>query len=242
MTNFTCSKLIMIYIAIDTDVWLHLATYGFEKDHNPFNELCYWMELGEVKCIVSDQIINEWHRNKESKVNGIKLTMTTSVGQLRTAVQDRKIFSDVFNAENFEAISRKRIGLIEEVFQNHALVASVTDSIKLAAGDRTLARLAPCHKKDSYSDAVNILAVLSYVRQAAITPVRFTSKNFHDYSAVGEPKRLHPDLELLFNEVDLTYTPDVDDLFRRLPHPRKHRPHGRRSWRGWPPPRQLHAG
>ena len=206
----------MVYLAIDTDVWLHLATFGFEKEHNPFDELCYWIEQDAVTCIISEHIIAEWDRNKEKKISKIKNTMATSVGQIRSAIQDRAALNKIFNSDNFEAISRARVGLVEGLFNKQVIVTAITDEIKVEAGNRTLQRLAPSHEKDSYSDAVNILSVLKYIRDYALSPAIFVSHNTSDFSAIDDKKLLHPDLLPLFSEVLLAYSSNVDQLFAQL--------------------------
>ncbi|NOW95005.1 hypothetical protein FHW89_001666 [Mucilaginibacter sp. SG564] len=211
----------MIHLAIDTDVWLYLVTVGFDKDHNLFDEFCYWLELGEIRCIVSEQIVEEWERNKESKVSNIKTSIAASVGQLKNTpvIQDRKFFQRVFNSDNFEASARARLAKVEEILTNYTEVAPVTESMMLEAGRRTRKRIAPSHMKDSYSDAINILAIVARIQELNLSLVTFVSKNYQDYSEVGNKDKLHPDLIPMFDEVALTYAADVDELFHKILRP-----------------------
>lgn len=211
----------MIYLAIDTDVWLHLATVGYDKDHNLFDELCFWLDLREISLIIPNHIISEWKRNKESKIAKIKTIIATSVGQLKSTqvVQDRKFLQSVLNSDNYEASARARVSRIDEILEKYVSIIKVTDNIKKEAGDRTLKRLAPSHEKDSYSDAVNILSVLTYVGEQAISPVIFVTNNYHDYSDATDKNEVHPDLKTLFDEVGLAYAPEVDAFFHKTLRP-----------------------
>jgi|GEM_PF-1067686 len=212
----------MIYLAIDTDVWLHLATVGYDKEHNPFDELCYWLETGEVGLIIPDHIIVEWERNKESTIATIKTSIASSVAQLKNipALQDRKFVQSVFNSDNFEASARLRVSKIDEILEKHVRIAPLTDNAQKEASYRTLNRLAPSHKKDSFSDAVNVFSVLDYVRDNDLTSVIFVTKNYRDYSSLSHKHLVHPDLKTLFDEVSLGYAPEVDDLFNKTLRPK----------------------
>jgi hypothetical protein len=209
----------MVYLAIDTDVWLHLAATGFDKEQNLFDELCYWIEASEVKCIVPDQIVREWQRNQEDKIKRIQIAINASAGELQQVVRDDHLLNKLFSARNFESVCHSRVARIEKLFKEQVLIAPVTDEVMIAAGKRTLERIAPSHGKDSYSDAVNILAITAYIRAQGFSRVYFNSHNHSDYSAVGDKKVLHPDLELLFNDAGLTYVTDVNYLFYQLLRP-----------------------
>lgn len=210
----------MIYLAIDTDVWLHLAATGFDKEQNLFDELCYWIEAGTVKCIVAEQIVKEWQRNQEEKIRRIQKIINASAGELQQVVKDDQLLNKLFSARNFESVCRSRVGRIEKIFQEQILVAPLTDAMMIEAGHRTLDKLAPSHGKNSYADTVNILAISAYVKDQNLSPVYFSSHNSSDYSAVDDKTLLHPDLEVIFSESKLIYAPDINALFYKQLKPK----------------------
>lgn len=212
----------MIYLAIDTDVWLHLATVGYDKEHNPFDELCYWLDTGEVGLIIPDHIIVEWERNKESTIAKIQTSIASSVAQLKNipALQDREFLQSVFSSDNFAASARIRVSRIDEILAKYVLIAPLTENAQKEAIHRTLNRLAPSHKKDSFSDAVNVISVIDFVRDNTLSSVIFVTKNYKDYSAISDKQTVHADLKMLFDEVALSYAPEVDDLFNKTLRPK----------------------
>jgi hypothetical protein len=210
----------MIYLAIDTDVWLWLIIHGIDAEDNFFDELCNWLEGGHVRCIVPQHILGEWRRHKEPKIAYVKTELMKANQLKKTAsIQNTELFNSVYNADNFEALGKLRINKVEEIFNAYADIAEVTDTIKLEAANRTLARQAPSHAKDSLSDTVNILAVFAHVRQQALSPVIFTTKNYKDYSDPTDRVKIHPDLLPYFQEVRMTYAYDTDYLFHKILRP-----------------------
>jgi|GEM_PF-4421028 len=121
----------MIYLAIDTDVWLHLAATGFDKEQNLFDELCYWIEAGVVNCIVPEQIVDEWHRNQENKIKRIKTAINASAGELQQVVKDDRSLNKLYSASNFESVSRGRAARIDKLFREQVLIAPVTKEIMI---------------------------------------------------------------------------------------------------------------
>jgi len=210
----------MIYLAIDTDVWLWLIIHGIDAEDNYFDEFCYWLESGQIRCIIPEQILIEWQRNKEQKIGYVK-TELLKTSQLRktASIKNEALFSSVYNADNFESLGRTRINKVEEIFEKCTDIATITDAIKLEAADRTLSRLAPNHAKDSFSDTVNILTILSQVRQQALSPVIFTTKNYKDYSDPKDKLKIHPELARFFEEVAMDYVHDTDYLFNKILRP-----------------------
>lgn len=203
----------MIYLAIDTDVWLWLSYQRIDSEENFFDQLFFWLQSSELRCVIPENIIKEWERNKQSKVDFVK-------GELRKAAQlnkdlfrDPKFFNTIYNAENFEAFANARIEQVEEIFQKYSDVAPLNDQIKLMAADRTLKRLAPSHNKDSFSDTVNILSLIEYIRDQSLSSVIFTTKNYKDYSDSVDRNTIHPQLAELFESVGLEYIYDADYLF-----------------------------
>lgn len=209
----------MIYLAIDTDVWLWLSYHRIDTEENFFDELFFWLQSGQLRCIVPENIINEWERNKQTKVDAVKLELNRAAQFNKDLFRDPKFFNTVYNAENFEAFAKTRIEQVEEIFQKYADVAPVNDQIKLSAADRTLKRLAPSHNKDSFSDAVNLLSLTEYVHAHSLSPVIFTTKNFKDYSSTKAKNTLHPQLVELFDAVGLEYIYETDYLFGKRLRP-----------------------
>jgi len=52
----------MIYLAVDTCVWLELLKVDFAHENNFFDELLFWIENGHIKCVTTQNLIREWDR------------------------------------------------------------------------------------------------------------------------------------------------------------------------------------
>ncbi|MBG6233497.1 uncharacterized protein (UPF0305 family) [Pedobacter sp. CAN_A7] len=209
----------MIYLAIDTDVWLWLSYHRIDSDENYFDELLFWLQSGELRCIVPENIIREWERNKQSKVSFIKRELSRAAQLNKDLFRDPKFLNTVYKADKFEAFANTRIERVEEIFKKYADVAPLNDQIKLLAADRTLERLAPSHDKDSFSDAVNMLSLIEYARMESLSPIILTTKNYKDYSDPLSRQTPHPQLIELFDSIGLEYIYDTDYLFGKRLRP-----------------------
>lgn len=80
----------MIYITLDTDVWLKLLhdVYQNKDEIGPFDELMFWLEQGHVKLVLPQNIKTEWERNKESTIQAAKRELKKNFQKRPWALQE----------------------------------------------------------------------------------------------------------------------------------------------------------
>lgn len=195
----------MIYIAVDTCVWLELLKTDFYQE-SMFDELLFYIESKNICCITTENLVREWHRNKEQK----KKTVYTAfkerdslIGNLMSAQHNLR---EMYDPDNVNAAIEKRILRLDHMFSNFAIVAKESDAIYLEAAKRNLDCIAPNHAQDSFRDTINILTLKEYVRENNIESCIFTTINHKDYSENQSKKfDLHTQLITDFEKWKLEY-------------------------------------
>lgn len=195
----------MIYLAIDTCVWLELLRTDFHQENNHFNELIFWIEHNYLKIITSENLNSEWNRNKVSKRGQIVTDFTASERQLANVLSDKNIFDGYYHPDKVNEHLNMRISKIDNVLNSLSEIVYHTDSVMVEASNRVLARRPPSHIKDSYSDTINILALKDHIAANGYEKCYFTSINSKDYSAANSKYDLHDGLKADFTAWRMEY-------------------------------------
>lgn len=209
----------MIYLAIDTCVWLELLKVDFNQKDNLFEELLYWIEDGMIICITTENLILEWTRNKQSKrseIIGAFKGIGNNYSNLMSAAHP---MSDIYTIDKVEEVLNYRIDRLDKLFTTKAEVATENHDIYIEAAKRNLNCIAPNHTQDSFRDTVNILTLKNYVIQKKYDNCIFTTINYRDYSEVGKRFEIHNQLKKDFEEGHLEYVyfqNDKDNFSGRL--------------------------
>lgn len=193
----------MVYLCLDTCVWLELLRAPFDSEDTIFDEILYWIEGGHITCITTQNLIDEWNRQKGKKRLEISKDQQNEDKRSWQRANPSRPFTD--QSGIYEDILSKRITRIEAVLETRALKASVDNDILIDAGNRNLIELAPNRVKDSYRDTVNILTLINFLKQTGHKPCYFVTINYTDYSETGHPMNLHPDLQSDFSGASLQY-------------------------------------
>ena len=215
-------------ILIDTCVWLDLA-----KDYRTIPVLTAIEDLvnsDAMQLIVPETIPAEFARNKNRVMEETKRGLTSHFKRVREAVAQ-------FGEDNTKAaalktlneidhklavtgdMSQRTIETIEKLFAA-APVMAISDSAKLKAADRALAKVAPFHlAKNSVADAIH-LEVYAEVMAAETDPettFAFVSTNHRDFSQHNGDQRLpHADLVELFSQGKSIYSLNIVDVIRGI--------------------------
>lgn len=196
----------MIYITLDTCVWLELLKIDFNNEDNLFEEICFWIENNHIGHIVPTNIIDEWNRHKIGNQNKIYSYFKKKENDDISFFKNNSELSSTYKPEEIEKKVQKRIERIDLIFSNYSEKAPYNDAILKEAGIRNLNTLAPNHNKDSFRDTVNILSLIYYLKKKGYSETIFTTINYKDFSA-GKNKKdyLHDKLIPEFAAANLTY-------------------------------------
>jgi hypothetical protein len=196
----------MLYITLDTCVWLGLIKIDLHNDNNVFEEICFWIENKHLTHIAPENIVREWDRNKVKKLieisNDVKKLTNTIISSFRGT-------SDLFTAYQPDTIVEKvskRIDRVEAILKVHSEIAKENQEIYEEAIKRNFNCLAPNHADDSFRDTVNIFTIINYIKDKAYTDCIFTTINYADFSESKTQKHdLHNQLVDDFKNANLQY-------------------------------------
>ncbi|RZJ92495.1 MAG: hypothetical protein EOO20_01630 [Chryseobacterium sp.] len=197
----------MIYLAVDTCVWLELLKTDFNQVDNHFEELMYWIENGMITCVTTQNLIDEWSRHKVSKKQTVVSAFTQLDKQVSNIMSAAHPMDSPYKPDKVEVALQLRIDRIDAMFSTIAEVAKETEDIFLTAAKRNLACLAPNHSGDSYRDTVNYLTLKKYVKGKGYSKCIFTTINHNDFSDPGANRyKLHQQLVKEFSDGNLEYS------------------------------------
>lgn len=193
----------MDYIVIDTCVWLELIRVDTHDKYNRFDELMYWITSGSLKVITCPNLNEEWLRHREKKKNAV----TELIKEMRSkdVFSGKSELDEIYTKENVEVVIDQRIAQVDQLLQFNAEIANESDELYLKACKRTLLCMAPNHKKDSYRDTVNYMAVAAHVKFKGYGYCYFTTINKSDFSDPSEPAKIHDQLRPEFEDAGLEY-------------------------------------
>jgi hypothetical protein len=202
----------MVYLALDTCVWIELLKVNLTSDHNEFDELLYWIDRKEIMSITTENLIREWNRQKDDQFDSVfkvhkNFLSTMRINENALPYQETDYLKDLI---------RNRIQRVDAMLTSRSEIAKEKNGIILEAWQRCRDRLAPNYSKESFRDTVNILCLLDYLKQKQIKGCFFSTINYKDFSAVGPNMRYecHPQLKSKFEEAGLEYVFFDSDMNR----------------------------
>lgn len=196
----------MIYITLDTCVWLGLIKIGLHDDNNVFEEICYWIEHRHIIHISPENIIREWDRNKVKKTLEIIKDINNLNKNAISAFKGNTNLSSAYQPDVVEDIITKRIGRVDAILKTHSEVAKENPTVYEDAIKRNFDCEAPNHTEDSFRDTINILTLVSYIESKGYSMCFFSTINYSDFSVDKSKKHdLHPQLADLFKKANLQY-------------------------------------
>jgi len=198
----------MLYITLDTCVWLKLLYIDFQNEDNYLEEICYWIENKFLTHIVPTNIIDEWNRHKNTYQNDIvNYFKKKETENIKPYIHNKEIASTVTTiVDEIQKSVEKRIQRIDNIFFIYSEKAPYDDTILKEAAIKNLHSIAPNHKKDSYRDTVNIMSLIQFLKLKGYSKSIFTTLNYKDFSAdSGSKCKLHNDLISDFSSVNLEY-------------------------------------
>jgi hypothetical protein len=218
---------VTVYILNDTSTWLDLV-----KDYRlqpVIGALEHLVASNAVKLIVPEIVLEEFDRRKEDVARDAKRSLKAHFALVRDAIhrfapeQTRSTGIDVINEADHAAVIKGEAvtGSIKRVAKLLAAASKykATDTIKIRATERALARKAPFHRtKNAVADTI-IIETYAQVMSEDQSAERyvFVTSNTHDFSQDAGDQRLpHDDLAPLFINPVSTYWISLADAINSI--------------------------
>jgi predicted nucleic acid-binding protein len=220
----------MIYLVLDTNIWIYLAN-GFDTksgkyhDNNHFILLHKLMDLsadGDICVLVNDLIIEEWLRNKknaEMKIIQLQSKMQ-NIAPIKEISKYVKTNLSAIKSEYIEGLkedikaNQVHLALLEKFLFNDCQLIPLPDAIKLKVFNLSTQKRAPFHNnKNNNADAAILFSTPSFFENHFWNygdSVMFISNNIEEYTDGKNETEFHPHIIEELNGFDLKY-------FKRLP-------------------------
>jgi len=228
----------MIYLILDTNTWIYLANGAdlsgkfHESAHfSLLEKLTQKIDDGSVEILITDVILEEWNRNKQTtnalieKLKGRLRNAETVLGDIQEKLTGKIDIEILAVKREYKKYIEEQIALNEKhIEQVEKLLSSsvqfpITSNVKAFAADWSVAKKAPFtgKKSNSMADAYILFAAVEYIKTIsagdgidefpldyAPLPI-FVSANRDDFSSVANPDVIHDDLKSVLEEVKMSY-------------------------------------
>jgi hypothetical protein len=215
----------VLILLIDTSVWLDLTK---DPRNLPLlDALSEMVEGSAVKLIVPQIIVDEFARNRDRVMASSRASLSSHFKRVKEAIVQfapeegrdatLKQLNEVDHRICGEAVN-EALGLIEKLFETTTPVP-VSDSQKVRAADRALAKIAPFHRKmNGMGDSIIIETYIDACSEREGDDViAFVTHNIHDFSQKGADTRLpHDDLADLFDGEISRYSTNLGVLLNEF--------------------------
>lgn len=216
----------MIYLALDTNIWLYLAN-GLDpisnKDHGNLHfdlidRLRDFVKRGELTILVNEVVISEWERNKEHAKHRIeKLKRKAENPKQAFAEIKRYVSSNVDEIEKeFLAglvrdieLNEEHIIKVEMFLKEECQIVPVIDELKIKVFNLSISGKAPFHnKKNNIADASILFSIVNYLDGLTYSEdnqVIFVSNNIEDFTDGKNKDVFHPDIQKELENKNIQY-------------------------------------
>jgi hypothetical protein len=216
----------MIYLIIDTNIWLYLANgldtlTGKHSDEQHFKlleELRQLKESNDICIIVNEVIFEEWKRNKEIckiKIEKLKKKLNNPDEHFRELKKYVKSETQTLQNEYIEGIkadikaNEEHIQKVEEFLLNDCIKVEITDKLKTLIFDLSVQKNAPFHnKKNNIADACILFSAREYIKNQPFyldDSAIFVSNNFDDFTDGKNRDDFHPEIKEIIKPVLISY-------------------------------------
>jgi predicted nucleic acid-binding protein len=206
----------MLNLLIDTCVWLDIAKEA--EQQKTLRVLLELMDMGEVKLLLPETVLNEFNNNKERIIKESNQSLSSAIKRTKKAVEKlgsnavQQLVLDQLDDINYKIThipdsTANSIEDIEKLFTKTTLLPA-TETIKLNAAKRAVDKLAPFHKnKNSFNDAIIIETYGAQGKDGNKDDEHFAfvTHNTSDFSLPnGNQKKPHPDFAAYFDQSDVS--------------------------------------
>jgi len=206
----------MLNLLIDTCVWLDIAKDA--EQQKILRVLQELMDMGEVKLLLPETILNEFNNNKERVIKESNQSLASAIKRTKKVVEKlgasdtRQSTLDqlddiTFKVTHIPNSTANSVEDIEKLFSKINLLLG-NETIKLNAATRAVEKRAPFHKnKNSFNDAIIIETYGAQLRESVKENEHFAfvTHNTADFSLPnGNQKNPHPDFTAYFDQSDVS--------------------------------------
>jgi hypothetical protein len=216
----------LIYLALDTNIWLYLAN-GLDpisnKDHGNLHfelldKLRDLIEREQITILVNDVIIEEWERNKEHTKHRIKKIKRKINNPKQPFYEIRKYISS--NVDDIEKefiaglnkdleLNEEHINKVEILLKEKCETVPVTNDLKIKIFNISTSGKAPFHnKKNNIADASILFSIVNYSDELSTSDesqVIFISNNIDDFTDGKNKDVFHPDIQKELGNRNILY-------------------------------------
>lgn len=216
----------MIYLIIDTNIWLYLAN-GLDTSTGKHSDDQHFMLLKELKklkenndiCILVNEIIyEEWERNKnvcQVKIEKLKQKLQNPEEHFRELRKYVKSDTKGIQKEYVEGIeteikaNENHIREVENFLYHDCINVHISDKLKIEIFNLSVQKKAPFHnKKNNIADACILLSARDYIKTISFTKedsILFVSNNYDDFTNGKDKENFHPEIIGLLGTIDISY-------------------------------------
>ncbi|WOI47027.1 PIN domain-containing protein [Acidovorax sp. BLS4] len=219
----------MIYVLIDTCVWLKLAE---DHKHTPLLQVVRGaVALGKMKLVVPRQVADEFARNRARTLKSADKSFAGHLQEVRKAIakvggdkkKNQMVLAHLAEVNHkLPQLGRPVESTLDEIEKllSAATIVDPSDAVMRKAAERALRLEAPCHRsnKNSIADAV-IFETYAEVSRAGRARDRFAfvTDNHNDFSVPdGDFKLPHPDIAKHFSKIKSMYFVNLAECLRRV--------------------------
>lgn len=173
---------------------------------------------------VPEQVKDEFIRNKELAQHEYEKCLSAVANGFNDKRED---FEDIYSRKFLELrgdfvthVLNSYVHKVEDLLMNDSLIYGLTERLHAKASMRSCARKAPsadagksvadCVIVESFFYLVDLLRTSGYKRNAY-----FITSNKRDFSDVGDPEKIHKDLELEFIKYGIEYVTSLQEFVHR---------------------------
>lgn len=202
-------------LLIDTCVWLDLA-----KDSSSKPVLMALQNLIDskiIKIIVPTIVKEEFLRNKDRVIDIGKQKLSQDIKRVKSIIKQYSVDSEKDTIiSGLDDINHKLPMMKDTIFEqaesiltimSHSMEVNITDSIKIKASERALAKKAPFHKsKNSMADALILESFFEQVLLNKTKDFYFITHNTKDFSSESDNRICHEDYSEDFAQDNINYS------------------------------------
>ena len=198
----------MHLVMLDTCVWLDISS---QKAELPMlTALENLVQTDDIKILLPDLVRTEYERNKDRVIEATRKRLASEIRVVKGVIESFGGEGKDAALETLDDVNH-RLPILSEATQgtvnrvlslfDSAVKISISDSAKIKAAERAIAKLAPFHKqKNSVADAVLVEAFREFRTAHAdeYESFRFVTHNITDFSS-KDHRKPHEDFGGIFD-------------------------------------------
>lgn len=219
----------MIYLVLDTNIWIYLAngfstvsnSADYENDNHieVFNQIKDKYDSNEFKILINEIVLKEWVRNKKTALDYIKGLKKYKGLEINALIEVKTSMSQKYFEKKCAEINRKfeeRINKNKEhinnidSFLNSLERIPISQEVKNEVLEMAINKdKAPfLNSKNNVADAIILFSSIDYLIKNMIDYTEqavFVSGNYKEYGISKDKNEFHLDIKERIEELDISY-------------------------------------